>query len=68
MSARDDDARFREAVGDAAALGAQGEVDTGAISLHEMYESYLRAGFTLGQSIYLAGCVITGNPGMITGR
>lgn len=62
------DEEFRAAVGDAINQGVDGDVTAGAIAVHEMYTSYLQAGFTMGQAIYLAGCAVTGNPGMITGR
>lgn len=33
-----------------------------AVQIHEMYLSYLRAGFTEGQALYLTACAFTGGP------
>lgn len=34
-----------------------------AVTGHEIYASYIRAGFSEKQAIYLVGCMATGNPG-----
>lgn len=37
----------------------------GAAQIHELYQTYIAVGFSDSQALYVIGCCLTGNPGML---